>query len=236
MHIELWSDFACPYCYIGEARLKRALKALGAEQEVTITMKSFELDPTAPRAVVSTTLERFARKYGMSLPAAQAQIDHISQLGRDEGIAFNYATTNYTNMLDAHRLAKYGVEQGHDAIVEALFGAYFTENMNLADHATLLRLAEGVGLNVRETQTMLSSDAYKDLVRQDEQEAASMGIHGVPYFSIDKKLAISGAQPYTMLCQTLGDLLAHEHVSVADSSTLCDATGCRFERAGSFFG
>ena len=181
MHIELWSDFACPYCYIGEARLRRALRELKAERDVVVTMKSFELDPTADREATTTTPERFARKYGLSLAAATAQIEHISQLGRDEGIDFRYASANYSNMLDAHRLAKYGMEQGHPEINERLFAAYFTENRNLADHAVLMRIAESAGLAADETRAVLESGRYEDAVRRDEDEAARLGIHGVPY-------------------------------------------------------
>ena len=226
MHIELWSDFACPYCYIGEARLRRALKDLDAERAVTITMKSFELDPTASRSVQSTTPERFARKYGLSLAAANAQIAHISQLGCDEGIDFRYATANYSNMLDAHRLAKYGMEQGHAEINEKLFAAYFTDNLNLADRDVLVRLAEGVGLPPEETREVLSSDRYEDAVRKDEREAARMGIHGVPYFYIDRKIAIGGAQPYDLLRQTLADLLLQERTPMPESAMMCGPDGC----------
>ncbi|WP_297672437.1 DsbA family oxidoreductase [uncultured Desulfovibrio sp.] len=227
MHIELWSDFACPYCYIGEARLRRALRELKAERDVVVTMKSFELDPTADREATTTTPERFARKYGLSLAAATAQIEHISQLGRDEGIDFRYASANYSNMLDAHRLAKYGMEQGHPEISERLFAAYFTENCNLADHAVLMRIAESAGLAADETRAVLESGRYEDAVRRDEDEAARLGIHGVPYFYIDRKVAVGGAQPYSMMRKTLADLLVCERTPEPKAAMTCGPDGCR---------
>ena len=226
MHIELWSDFACPYCYIGEARLRRALHELKAEDKVVVTMKSFELDPSASHEVLTETTERFARKYGLSLPAAIEQIEHISQLGRAEGLDFRYATTKYSNMLDAHRLAKYAIEQGHPELHDKLFAAYFTDNLNLADHEVLIRIAAGTGLSTEETRSILSSDRYRDDVRKDEMEAASMGIHGVPYFYIDKKCAISGAQPYDLLRATLADLLADEQTTAPKAAKQCGPDGC----------
>lgn len=227
MHIELWSDFACPYCYIGEKRLRRALQELHAEDRVAVTMKSFELDPNASRAVLTTTPERFARKYGLSLAAADAQVAHISQLGRAEGIDFRYATTSYSNMLDAHRLAKYGTAQGHPEINGKLFAAYFTDNLNLADHGVLLRIAEGVGLATEAARSVLASDRYADAVRADEAEAARMGIHGVPYFYIDKQYAIGGAQPYEQLKATLAGLLAQAPTTAPAAAAHCGPDGCR---------
>lgn len=226
MHIEIWSDFACPYCYIGEMRLRRALRELGMAQDVVITMKSFELDPTASHEVVSTTLERFARKYGLSRATAQAQIAHISQLGRNEGIELNYATTNYSNMLDAHRLAKYAMELGHPEINEKLFAAYFTDNLNLADRDVLVGIAERVGIPPEKAQNVLTSDRYEDAVRKDEMEAAHMGIHGVPYFYIDKKVAIEGAQPYDLLRKTLMDIVTEERSARSATAMMCGPDGC----------
>ena len=226
MHIELWSDFACPYCYIGEARLRRALRDLNAEDNVVVTMKSFELDPSASHEVLTTTPERFARKYGLSQSAAITQIEHISQLGRVEGLDFRYATTQYSNMLDAHRLAKYAMKQGHPEINEKLFSAYFTDNLNLADHEVLTRIAAGAGLSPEKTRNILSSDSFEDEVRKDEMEAACMGIHGVPYFYIDKNVAIGGAQPYDLLKTTLADLLAHERDTAPEAAMQCGPDGC----------
>ena len=106
MNITIWSDFACPYCYIGETRLEKAIEELGMNDQVKIDYRAFELDPTASKEVVSSTPERFAMKYRLSIPEAEKQIDHISELGRELGIDFRYATTRYSNTFDAHRLMK----------------------------------------------------------------------------------------------------------------------------------
>ncbi|MBQ9406775.1 MAG: DsbA family oxidoreductase [Desulfovibrio sp.] len=228
MHIELWSDFACPYCYIGEVRLRRVLRELGVEDKVSVELKSFELDPAASRSVQTTTPERFARKYGLSLEAAQRQIEHISQLGRAEGLDFNYASTNYSNMRDAHRLAKFGLAAGHAEIVDRLFAAYFTHNRDLADATVLVDIAASVGLSAQETRDMLASNRYADEVRQDEAEAARLGIHGVPYFLLDGQTAISGAQPVAVLRATLAGLLSSEEGrAAARAGHVCGPDGCR---------
>ena len=112
MKITYWSDFACPYCYIGNTRLKRAIDDLNLDVEFDI--RAFELDQNAPENVQSTTVERFAKKYGLSLEDAKRQVAQISGLGHDEGIDFKYETTLYTNTRDAHRLMKLAQSKYHE--------------------------------------------------------------------------------------------------------------------------
>lgn len=195
--ITIWSDFACPYCYIGENRLQKAINELGLDDEVTVDFRAFELDPTAPKEVTTTTPERFALKYGLSVKGAKKQIEQISDLGRELGIDFNYMTTQYSNTRDAHRLMKLAEEKYDRATVgrlnEALFAAYFTENLVLADHRVLLEKAVSVGMDEKDVKGVLESDKYDDEVRIDEREAAMRGVRGVPYFIINGSLTVPGA-------------------------------------------
>ncbi len=110
MKIEIWSDYACPFCYIGEKRLERALAEVG-DKNISVEFKSFELDPYAEKKVTSSTPERFAEKYGLSLAAAEERIEQISLMGKREGIDFKYSTTRYTNTFDALRLTKFAQEK-----------------------------------------------------------------------------------------------------------------------------
>lgn len=195
--LTIWSDFACPYCYIGEERLQKAINELGIDDEVTIDFRAFELDPTAPKEVTTTTPERFAMKYGLSVDGAKKQIEQISNLGRELGIDFNYMTTRYSNTRDAHRLMKLAEEKYDRATVgrlnEALFAAYFTENLVLSDHKVLIDKAVSVGMDKDEVKQVLDSDKYDDEVRFDEREAAMRGIRGVPYFLFNGAFAVPGA-------------------------------------------
>lgn len=195
MKITYWSDYACPYCYIGEARLRKAASEMGIKIEYA--PKAFELDPMAPVTVQSDTPSRFAAKYRMSLQEAEAQIEHISQLGRKEGIDFNYKTTQYTNTFDAHRLMKYALSTGDlakaDKTNELLFAAYFTRNLRLAEKAVLLEVAQMAGLDMDKAKAVLESDQFGAEVRADEREAAQIGIHGVPYFIFPGGFSIPGA-------------------------------------------
>ncbi len=197
MTLTIWSDFACPYCYIGETRLERAIEELGMKDDVQIDYRAFELDPTAPKVVVSSTPERFAMKYRLSLEDAEKQIEQISSLGRELGIDFRYATTRYSNTRDAHRLMKLA-EAKYDRqtvarLNEALFKAYFVENLVLADHKVLLDKAMSVGMKEDEVKEVLNSDRYDDEVRLDQREAAMRGVRGVPYIVFGGDFAIPGA-------------------------------------------
>jgi predicted DsbA family dithiol-disulfide isomerase len=203
MNIVYWSDYACPFCYIGETRMNKAISELENEHgiakgQVTATMKAFQLDPTAGTHAASDTVTRFAHKYGLSMEDAAAQIDTISAMGRAEGLDFRYATTLFTNTMDAHRLTKLAQHKGTPeqtyALMESLMKAYFTDNKELADHALLQKLGEEAGLNAEDVKNVLDSDLYRDEVEADEREAYSYGISGVPFFIIAGKYGINGAQ------------------------------------------
>ncbi len=195
--LTIWSDFACPYCYIGETRLQNAIDELGLKDDVQVDFRAFELDPSAPKEVTTTTPERFAMKYRLSVDEAKEQIEQISSLGRELGIDFNYATTKYSNTRDAHRLMKLAEAKYDRATVgrlnEALFKAYFVENLVLADHEVLLKKAIESGLKEEEVKRVLESDDYDDEVRFDEREAMMRGVHGVPYIVFNGDFSVPGA-------------------------------------------
>ena len=195
--LTIWSDFACPYCYIGEKRLEKAIEELGVKNDIQIDYRAYELDPEASKEVVSTTPERFAKKYRLSLEGANEQIEQISALGRELGIDFRYATTQYSNTRDAHRLmklaeAKYDRETV-ERLNELLFKAYFVENLILADHSVLLSKALEAGMKEDEVKEVLESEMYNDEVRFDEREAMMRGIRGVPYIVFNGDFAVPGA-------------------------------------------
>lgn len=230
MKITYWSDYACPYCYIGEVRLKKAIETLGMQDEIEIEMKSFELDPSASKKVVSSTTERFAKKYGLSKQAAADQIQQISDLGKAEGIDFRYVSTLYTNTMDAHRLTKLAQSKQDPAlvsnIIDALFDAYFTKNLELSDKKTLIRIAVDAGMDAEEVEAMLNSDKYEKQVRQDEEEAARYGIHGVPFFVVGDKYTLSGAQPVEGFVRVLKKIVEENNENEIEKGLTCGSDGC----------
>ncbi|MDE6267815.1 MAG: DsbA family oxidoreductase [Muribaculaceae bacterium] len=236
MTLTIWSDFACPYCYIGETRLERAIEDLGLKDQVEINYKAFELDPTAPKEVTGGTPERFAKKYGLSLDGAKQQIEQISELGRELGIDFRYATTKYSNTRDAHRLMKLAEAKYDRATVErlneALFKAYFVENLVLADHDVLLAKGKEAGLKEEDVKAVLDTDDYNDDVRLDEREAALNGVRGVPYIMFNGHFAVPGAMSIDGFKSALQRELKMQEKEEAESASTerphqCGPDGCR---------
>ena len=183
MKIIYWSDYACPYCYIGETHLKTAIRELGWEEEISVEMKAFELDPNASRTYTGTTVDRFAGKYGLTKEKAAERIDGISEMGRQAGLDFRYAETRYTNTFDAHRLTKLARSRSKslaDRLSERLYHAYFADGLELADHEVLTRIAAEEGMDTKEVREFLKSDRFADEVRLDEREAQNYGVSGVP--------------------------------------------------------
>ncbi|MBD5268511.1 MAG: DsbA family oxidoreductase [Bacteroides sp.] len=236
--LTIWSDFACPYCYIGETRLQNAIEELGLTDQVVIDFRAYELDPNASKEVVSSTPERFAMKYRLSLEGAKEQIEQISSLGRELGIDFRYATTQYSNTRDAHRLMKLAEAKYDRATVgrlnEALFKAYFVENLILADHKVLLDKAVGVGMKEDDVKEVLESNMYDDEVRFDEREAMMRGIHGVPYIVFNGGFAIPGAMSTDGFKSALQRELKKQEKAQAENETAsaerphqCGPDGCQ---------
>ena len=228
MKITYWSDFACPYCYIGNTRLKRAIKDLNLEVEFDI--RAFELDQNAPKDVQSTTVERFAQKYGLSIEDAKKQVSQISSLGIEEGIDFKYESTLYTNTRDAHRLMKLAQDK-HPETVEklatSLFDAYFVENLKLADHDVLLEIGLKAGLDENEITEVLKSNSYDSKVKEDEEIALTGGIHAVPFYLFDHKYSIPGALSYEDFKSVLSQIIAESEVDDDKDTDNCADGVCK---------
>ncbi|MET1014411.1 MAG: DsbA family oxidoreductase [Paenisporosarcina sp.] len=197
MKIEVWSDFVCPFCYIGKRRLEMALDQFPHKNEVEVEFKSFELDPNAPMNSGMSIHEALASKYGMSIEDAKRNNEQVGQHAASVGLTFNFEEMKPTNTFDAHRLAKWAKEKGEEkAITENLLLAYFTESKNISDLETLADIAKASGLDRQEALDVLNEKtAYANDVRVDEAVAQQYGVSGVPYFIVNQKYAISGAQP-----------------------------------------
>ena len=229
MKITYWSDFACPYCYIGNTRLKRAVEDLNLD--VDFDIRAFELDQNAPKDVKSTTVDRFALKYGLSKEDAEKQVSQISKLGIDEGIDFRYETTLYTNTRDAHRLMKLAQSKNDEKLVEKLanllFDAYFTQNLKLADKNILLEIGLKAGLEENEINDVLNSNLYNSQVEEDEDIALSGGIHAVPFYLFDNKYSIPGALSYDDFKSVLTQIIAESEVDDDKDTDSCENGVCK---------
>lgn len=204
MKIEVWSDYVCPFCYIGKRRLENALERFPHNNQVELVYKSFELDPNSPVHTNGDIHDLLAGKYGMSREQAIASNRSVGEAANSVGLDFDFDRMRYTNTFDAHRLAHFAAEKGlSQALTERLMKAYFTEGAFLGDHEEIAKLAAEAGLDRDEVLGVLKSDAYGENVRADEDQAMQLGVRGVPFFVLDGKFAISGAQPDEVFDQAL---------------------------------
>jgi predicted DsbA family dithiol-disulfide isomerase len=216
MELEIWSDIACPWCYIGKRRLETAMSQFEHADEVTVTWRSFELDPTAPAAREGDLAGLLARKYRMSIEQARESQAHLVNMAAAEGLEFQFERARSGNTFDGHRLIHLAAEHElQGAMKERLLRAYFTEGRLISDHATLVELGAEVGLEPDEIQHMLTGDGFAGEVRADEEAAATLGISGVPTFIVDRKVGVTGAQPPEMLLEMLRQGWARREIAVA---------------------
>jgi predicted DsbA family dithiol-disulfide isomerase len=233
MKVEIWSDVVCPWCYVGKRRFEAALAAFPHRDEVELVWRSFELDGSAPPSpeAAGNYAERLARKYGRGLDDAQQMIDTMTETAAAEGLDFRFDRMRPGNTFDAHRVLHLALARGvQDDLKERLDAATFTDGLRVSDHASLVEVAAAAGLDADEVREVLASDRYADAVRADQAQAAAYRISGVPFYVIDGRYGISGAQPAELLAQALDTAWRERSpsplVPVGGSAPGCDDDAC----------
>ena len=202
--IDVWSDIACPWCWVGKRHLEAAIVESGIR--AAIHWRAFELDPTAPREAPEQTdyVERLAEKYAVARGEARAMIDRMVEFGLASGVEMRFDRIRPSSTLDAHRLLAWARERGRQTeLKERLFSAYLHEGLCVSDREVLASLAADVGLDGAEAREALSGEDHLEEVRADEQLAARIGARAVPFFVLDNRLAVSGAQPAEVLREAM---------------------------------
>jgi predicted DsbA family dithiol-disulfide isomerase len=204
MRVEIWSDVVCPWCYLGKRRFERALDSFAHADEVEVTYRSFELNPSAPKDLTTPTVRILASKYGMTTEHARDAQRQMEQRAAHDGLTFRMSDLRSGNTRDAHRLLHLAKDRGRQTdLVEGLHRGYFTEQLSIFDHAVLTKLAVEAGLDRNEAADVLASEDYRPAVETDEAMAGTLGVTGVPFFVIDRRFAFSGAQPAEAVTQLL---------------------------------
>ncbi|BAC12499.1 DsbA family oxidoreductase [Oceanobacillus iheyensis] len=204
MKIEVWSDFVCPFCYIGKRRLEKALDHFEQSNEVTIEYKSYQLDPNAKHIPGKNFYDTFSELKGMPLDQVKNMNQQVKEQASEIGLDYNFDDMKYSNTFDAHRVAKLATKQNKGKeITERFLHAYFTESELLSDHQTLIRLAEEVGLTPSEVEEVLNTEKFTNRVNEDIDIARQIGVQGVPFFVFNEKYAVSGAQPEEVFHEVL---------------------------------
>jgi predicted DsbA family dithiol-disulfide isomerase len=234
MRVEIWSDIACPWCYVGKARFEKALAAFEHRDGVEVVHRSFELDPGRAKGDVQPVLTMLTAKYGMSEAQAQAGEDNLGAQAAAEGLDYRTRGRDHGSTFDMHRLLHLAREKGRqDALLDAFYRANFAEERSVfADDERLVELAVGAGLEADTVRAVLADPAaYADEVRADEREAAQLGATGVPFFVLDRAYGVSGAQPVEVfaraLAQAWGERTPLKPVDGGDAGAdACGPDGC----------
>lgn len=202
MKIYYWSDIACPFCYIGSHNLKRAIHDLGLEKSVPLKFLSYQLDPTLPKKAPEEANQEI-----------NPRMKQIEDYAEQSGLQMNLSKVVHVNSMDAHRLIKLAYTKSDELankLINKLYNLYFVQGQSIADHAVLKKAAVNVGLDANDTEQVLNSDQFEKEVRKDEMAAQRMGVQGVPFFVINDKYALNGAQPYKVMLSALKQVQAKE--------------------------
>ncbi|QQK79255.1 DsbA family oxidoreductase [Salicibibacter cibi] len=230
MNVEIWSDIACPFCFIGKRKFEDGLQQFSHRGDVNVTFKSFQLDPNADTEQTQTNAEMLAGKYGMSMEKANEMTQQVTDQAKEVGLDYNLESSVLTNTKDAHRLSHFAKEEGKmEEMMERLLMAYFTEGKHVGDHETLVTLAEEVGIEGEAVRAMLDSDRYEDIVREEMQEGTDIGVQGVPFFVFNRKYAISGAQPAHAFLEVLEKVQEEESenkINIISQGESCTDESC----------
>ena len=231
LDVQIWSDIACPWCYVGKRRFESALARFEHASAVDVTWRSFELDPSAPRSrPPQDYAERLAAKYGQTPAQARARIQQLVSVARADGVVLDFERIRPGNTFDAHRLLHLAREHGlQDAAKERFLRGYLSEGQSIGEQATLQTLATEVGLDADEVTATLAGDRFAREVRADQAEAHALGIHGEPFFVVGRRYAVEGAQPAELLLSALqrawAELPDLQALSVPEGA-VCGPDGC----------
>ncbi|MFJ6615890.1 DsbA family oxidoreductase [Streptomyces sp. NPDC091289] len=231
MRVEIWSDIACPWCYIGKARFEKGLAEFAHRDEVEVVHRSFELDPSRAKGDTGLVIDMLAEKYGRSREEAASMEANVAANAQAEGLGYRTEGRDHGSTFDIHRLLHLAKARGRqDELLTLAYRANFAEDRSVFDDEVLLALAVEAGLDADEARTVLADpEAYADEVRADEREAAELGANAVPFFVLDRRYGISGGQPSEVFVQALEqawkDRPATALTTVGGDAAACDADG-----------
>ncbi|WP_250290041.1 DsbA family oxidoreductase [Streptomyces atroolivaceus] len=238
MRVEIWSDIACPWCYVGKARFEKALAGFAHRDGVEVVHRSFELDPGRAKGDIEQVVDMLAQKYGRTPEEARGMEANVAANAQAEGLGYRTEGRDHGNTFDIHRLLHLAKARGRqDELLTLVYRANFAEERSVFDDAVLADLAVEAGLDADEARAVLADPgAYADDVRADEREAAELGANAVPFFVLDRRYGISGGQPAEVFTQALEQAWKDREVStltqVGGDAAACDADGaCEVPRA-----
>lgn len=204
MKIEIWSDVLCPFCYIGKRNFETALEQFAYKSSIEVSWKNFQLDPEIPQIPSDDYVDYLVKRKGMNVAQVKGMLDNVTQMAKQVGLDYQLEKSIIVNSLNAHKLIQFAKSKDlGDSMEERLFSAFFIEGKNIADLSVLNQLGKDVGLDEKELQAAFTDDKYAYMVQQDIAEAQQIGVRGVPFFVLNRKYGISGAQPPMVFLENL---------------------------------
>ncbi|SFC91412.1 DsbA family oxidoreductase [Bacillus sp. UNCCL81] len=214
MKIEIWSDYVCPFCYIGKRQFEIGLEQFKHKEEVEVVLRSFQLDPYAKKNTGMDIHQVLSSKHGIPYEKAKALNNQFRQKAKEVGLDYQFDTMIPTNSYDALLLSYYAKENGKmQEFMERIMKAHFTDSLDIGDHATLARLTSEIGLDANEALNVLANNKYSKNIAADRAEGSKIGIQGVPFFVVNDKYAISGAQPSQVFLEILQRVWKEEYAN-----------------------
>jgi predicted DsbA family dithiol-disulfide isomerase len=235
MKIEVWSDYVCPFCYIGKKQLEKAIRDSGYEDQIEVTYKSFLLDPTTPENTTKSVYESLSQKFGSSIEEVKKMTAGVAARAKEVGLNYNFDEMKSANTVKAHRLAKWIESQNNElakAYTEQVLQAYFIQGKAIGLDEELLAIIEQLGLDVEEAKNVLAQNEFESEMQQDIYEANQIGVRGVPFFVFNNKWGISGAQPQQLFEQTIEqaaeDAGLKKNITIVGDGPVCTDDQCDF--------
>ncbi|WP_345952583.1 DsbA family oxidoreductase [Mucilaginibacter sp. PAMB04168] len=230
MKVQIWSDVMCPFCYIGKRHFEEALSAFEHSDVVEVEWKSFQLNPALKTNPNISVYQSLADSKGWNLDYAKQLSNQVTEMAQQAGLQYNFDRAVVANSFNAHRLSHLAKKHGlGDALEERLFKAYFTDGLNIDDKEALVNISTEIGLKAEEVTAVLDSNVYADEVYQDIHEAETLNIRGVPFFVINNRYAVSGAQATEVFLNTIKTAYSEwqqqpKTLEITDGPS-CDANG-----------
>lgn len=236
MNVEIWSDVMCPFCYIGKRHFEQALENLPFKSEIEVDWKSYQLNPEYHNTNNETVYDYLSRSKGMPIEQAKQMTKQVVDMAANAGLRIDFDTIIPANTFNAHRLIHLAAKHNlQDAAEEKLFEAHFVNSKNIGEISVLINLAVEIGLDRTEATAVLNGDQFAEAVRYDIYESQNLGIRGVPYFVMDRKFGVSGAQPVQAFIEALtqsftGWKEAQPKTTITslnkNDDAICDENGC----------
>lgn len=214
MKVEIWSDFVCPFCYIGKRQFEIGLEQFEHKEEVEVLFRHFQLDPYAKKNTGMDIHQVLSSKHGVPYEKAKVLNNQLKQKAKDVELDYQFDTMIPTNSYDALRLSYYAKEKGKiREFMERILKAHFTDSLDIGDHATLAQLTSEIGLDGNEALDVLANDKYSENIAADRAEGSKIGIQGVPFYVVNDRYVISGAQPSEVFLETLQQVWKEEYAN-----------------------